>query len=89
MPIDHVSLPVSDVPASRKFYLAALKPLNYQTFMVPVSDCFVGLNTKFGGPDFWIHKIPEGSYGKEALKTHVAFCAKSQRQVREFYEAAL
>jgi hypothetical protein len=87
MPISHVSLPVNSLSASRDFYLAALAPLKYNLFMENAAT--VGLEKKFNGPDFWLHKCPEQKESKEALKSHVAFAAKSHKQVKEFYEAAL
>jgi hypothetical protein len=49
----------------------------------------VGLAPKFDGPDVWLHKCPEQKDEKDVVKAHVAFKGKSQKQVREFYEAAL
>ncbi len=86
MPLHHVSLPTADLEATTAFYLKALKPLGYQVFMkLPET---VGLSLPMDGPDFWMHQCPVK--GKEGVsKTHVAFSAKSQAQVKRFYEAAL
>jgi hypothetical protein len=87
MPIAHISLPVSSLSASRDFYLATLNTLSYGLFM-EIEEVTVGLAPTFGGPDFWVTKCPEDTK-KVISKSHVAFTGKSQKQVREFYEAAL
>lgn len=87
MPISHVSLPVSSLPTATAFYVAVLKPLNYDVFMK--LDATVGFAPKYGGPDFWIHRCPEEKGQKEVQKTHVAFVGKTRAQVRKFYETAL
>ena len=86
MPLAHVSLPVTSLAASTDFYLAALKPLGYGVFMK--LDATVGMNTKYAGPDFWLHACPEAKE-KGVSKTHVAFVGSSKRAVQEFYDAAL
>jgi catechol 2,3-dioxygenase-like lactoylglutathione lyase family enzyme len=78
--IAHTSLPVSDYPRSKTFYLKVLKPLGYSNNMefgdsAGFND---GKNT-----DFWIHR-------RDAVDpTHLAFEVKSADQVKSFHKAAL
>ena len=79
--IDHVSLNVSDLAASRAFYLAALAPLG----IVPVKEFpgAVGLGDR-GFPDFWlVDRAPASG------PAHVAFRAADRATVAAFHAAAL
>ncbi|KUJ18323.1 uncharacterized protein LY89DRAFT_781393 [Mollisia scopiformis] len=87
MPLAHVSLPVTSLPASTAFYLSALNPLGYDVFMN--LERAVGMTVKYDGPDFWLHQCPEMKDGEKGNGMHVAFKGSSKRVVREFYEAAL
>jgi len=82
--IDHITLPVRDLASSKIFYEKTFTSFNY-----PVS---------FGEEGkFWAFDVGDGTffeisqYTEKSLLTsiHVAFRAKDQEQVREFYEAAL
>jgi catechol 2,3-dioxygenase-like lactoylglutathione lyase family enzyme len=87
MPIAHISLAVTDLKASKAFYLALLKPLGYELYKE--FDMVIGLGPKQGAPDLWLHKCPDEKPGATVHKTHVAFQASSQQKVHAFYEAAL
>lgn len=87
MPISHVSLPVTDLKASKAFYLATLSPLGYSVFGEYGNA--IGLSPPRAGPDFWMHLCPERKAGTEVQKTHVAFYASSKHKVHAFYDAAL
>lgn len=50
MPIAHIGLSVSDMKASRAFYLSALAPLGYKVYKE--SEHFVGMAKL--APDFWL-----------------------------------
>jgi len=93
---------VTDISAAY-FYCAALTPLRYSPCKkhenTVISVAF-SRNNKL--PDFWIHKDPppvryaatvnsvfEAFESDGRLKVHVAFKAKSQKVVREFWEAGL
>lgn len=82
--IDHVSLQVADVPASRAFYAAILAPLA----LAPFDD---GEAVGFGGSGtddrhfFWLS--PARRPGDREL--HVAFEAADRAQVRAFHDAAV
>ena len=80
--LDHVTLPVSDVAASRAFYTAALAAL--------------GLKEIMGGPEFAGFGDPRPFFwigGGEALPqgrgTHAAFACDTRALVDAFHQAAL
>jgi catechol 2,3-dioxygenase-like lactoylglutathione lyase family enzyme len=80
MAIDHVTLDVEDITASRKFYSAALRPLGYE------ARAEHGESVGFGdsrGIDFWIARRGEPS------TTHVALSAPNRDSVEQFHEAAM
>jgi catechol 2,3-dioxygenase-like lactoylglutathione lyase family enzyme len=78
--IAHTSLAVRDYTKSKSFYSQALAPLGYRNNMEygEAAGFNDGTNT-----DFWISK--EDSI----VPTHLAFEAKSGKQVEAFYKAAL
>ncbi len=78
--IAHLSLAVSNYPRAKAFYEKALAPLGYRANMEyeQAAGFNDGQNT-----DFWITR--KGNI----LPTHVAFVAKSSKEVHEFYQAAL
>jgi len=53
MPINHISLTVTDIVKIRDFYVAALKPLGYKVMMSFMDDKVLGLGSGYG-PDFWL-----------------------------------
>jgi predicted lactoylglutathione lyase len=78
--IAHTSIAVRNFAKSRAFYVSALKPLGYRKNMqegkaAGFSD---GKNT-----DFWIGQK------RSVVATHLAFRAKSRKQVKDFHEAAI
>jgi catechol 2,3-dioxygenase-like lactoylglutathione lyase family enzyme len=84
MILDHIGIPVTDVPTSRAFYEKALAPLG-----IAVMKDF-GVAVGFGKrdkPDFWIGGLQGGS--KKSNVAHVAFIAESRALVDAFYEAAI
>src|SRR5512139_310110 len=86
--IDHTGLTVSDAEKSRRFYEGALAPLGYAMLM-QVPKEVTGGRSVFGfgvapKPDFW---IVDGTPNEPRI--HVAFRAENQRQVDDFYTAAL
>lgn len=80
--IDHLTLHVEDIEASKKFYTAALKPLGY----IMKSDHPEWKLTGYGSKtkaSLWV-------YGDGMTqKTHVALMAKSAAEVKAFHKAAL
>jgi catechol 2,3-dioxygenase-like lactoylglutathione lyase family enzyme len=82
--IDHVSLQVSDVPASLAFYGAVLSPLGIQP--APASD---DGDVGFFGPEagsFWLTPAQRPGSDREL---HVAFRARNREAVHAFHEAAV
>ena len=76
--IDHIGINVANYEKSKKFYIAALKPLG-----VTVMQDFgtvIGMGAQF--PYLW---ISEGAPGH----MHLAFRADSRALVDEFYAAAI
>jgi catechol 2,3-dioxygenase-like lactoylglutathione lyase family enzyme len=79
--LDHVSLPVSDVERSRRFYEMALSPLGYSLLMQhPISGTGFG---RAGKPDFWIRE------GAGSTAVHVAFSSPDRATVDAFHAAAV
>ena len=78
--IAHTTLPVSDYEKSKAFYIKALAPLGYTNNMEDgeAAGFNDGKNT-----DMWI------ALEDTVVPTHLAFEAKNQHEVEEFYKAAL
>jgi catechol 2,3-dioxygenase-like lactoylglutathione lyase family enzyme len=80
--IEHVSVPISDYEKAKKFYLAALKPLDYilqRDYPSDAAGFCEGESTSL-----WIVKKP-----KPVQPIHVAMRAPSKQAVQQFYDAAL
>ena len=79
--LDHVSLPVSDLERSKRFYVEALSPLGYELIMEHhISGVGFGQS---GKPDFWIRQ------GVPGAAIHVAFAAANRATVDAFHEGAI
>ena len=79
--VDHVLFVVSDLPASRRLYTAALAPLGIEELSVE-PDCVA-----YGRQELDDFAICEGSPVTTA--SHVAFDAVDRNQVDAFFEAGL
>jgi catechol 2,3-dioxygenase-like lactoylglutathione lyase family enzyme len=79
--IDHVTLNVRDLDASKKFYDQALRPLGYALMMDFLEGCGFGAE---GKPDFFLARRGEAS-----TPVHVALLSPSREAVDAFHEAAL
>jgi catechol 2,3-dioxygenase-like lactoylglutathione lyase family enzyme len=78
--LDHVTLRVHDLAASKAFYVSVLKPLGYEVAM----DFPEGLGMGVGGkPDFWLTE------DRVAAPQHLAFAAPSRAAVDAFHAAGL
>ncbi|KAK0334197.1 hypothetical protein LTR91_001209 [Friedmanniomyces endolithicus] len=82
MPVSHLGLTVSEIPAATSFYLATLAPLGYR--YIGQSGDSIGLGVEFA--DFFLTQHPRG---QAVSPTHVAFTADSRLTVRNCYAAAL
>jgi len=79
--IDHLTLRVADYARSKKFYEAALAPLEYELIMEFPDMCGLGANRK---PDFWVGK---GDGARPSM--HIAFAAPTREQVDQCFDAAM
>ena len=78
--IDHVGLRVSDLALSKRFYAAALAPLDY----VLIAEFGQAAGFGVGGkPDFWI------SLGSGTREVHVALRSSDRAMVDAFHRAAI
>jgi catechol 2,3-dioxygenase-like lactoylglutathione lyase family enzyme len=82
--IDHMSIGVSDLRASRRFYLAALAPLGF----VEQGSWSDDAREAAFGPDDLDDFAISTNYPATA-GGHVAFAADSREQVDAFYDAAI
>jgi catechol 2,3-dioxygenase-like lactoylglutathione lyase family enzyme len=85
--IDHTGFNVSDLGASKAFYLKALAPLGYGIALELEGAVGFGAPQGAGddpGGDFWI-----GAGEPQTPRVHMAFRAANEQQVLEFYRAAI
>jgi catechol 2,3-dioxygenase-like lactoylglutathione lyase family enzyme len=86
--IDHTGIAASDFPTSKKFFQAALAPLEYKIVMELTAEQTGGFEGAGFGvppkPDFWI-----GKGAAQQPPIHIAFRAANRAQVDAFYTAAL
>ncbi|KAI9816534.1 MAG: hypothetical protein M1827_001666 [Pycnora praestabilis] len=86
MPVSHIGLTVTHLPASCSFFLSALQPLGYR-YLGHSDDGQIGfgpLGTR--EPEFF---IAQESEWVKAGAAHIAFRAPSRRAVSSFYASAL
>jgi len=86
--IDHTGITVSNIEASKAFYVSALAPIGY-VLLREFSAAVTGGSDAVGfgvppKPDFWISRGTPNS-----PPVHVAFRVLSRALVDAFYEAAL
>lgn len=82
--IDHVTIPVSNVEESRKFYESAFLPLGYK-----ISFGEAGVFWAFDLGKGFLFEICAQKTKEPLTNFHIAFRAESQIKVQEFYGAAL
>ena len=78
---DHIGLGVSNLAASRAFFLQALQPLGVTVAMEGPYDVGLGRN---GKPSLWLHETTD-----KPTPLHLAFVAEDREQVDAFHLAAL
>ena len=87
--IDHVSIRVSDLGVSRRFYSAVLGALGFGQYSLYEPD---GAGVGFGpsGVEFSIHE-PIDDPGRDRVTTgaHIAFSARTSDEVDEFHRVAV
>ena len=79
--LDHISIAVRDVEASRKFYGAALAPLGVKIAMSFAGAVGMG---RGDSPQFWFRQA-----ATPTTPLHLAFAARNRAEVDAFYAAAL
>ncbi|MGE3301485.1 MAG: VOC family protein [Hyphomonadaceae bacterium] len=91
MPLDHVSIGVTDVRRARRFYDAVLAPLGWKPVMpVEVKGTLLGVGYgEAAQPVFWIQLPANERPASAGNGVHVAFNAATREQVDAFYLAAL
>ena len=82
---DHISIGVSDVGRSRKFYNAALKPLGFTC----LSDGETSLGYGDKAPLFWVNAAKRPVKVDMESGLHFCFVAKDRAAVDAFHAAAL
>ncbi|MDP2631019.1 MAG: VOC family protein [Candidatus Uhrbacteria bacterium] len=84
--LNHITLRVSDLEKSKRFFLATLAPLGYKLFVEKEKSAGFGQSDIEGNRDFWIH---EGKVGEIKSFSCLAFTASNKDAVGNFYKAAL
>jgi catechol 2,3-dioxygenase-like lactoylglutathione lyase family enzyme len=89
--IDHVGIRVSDLPASRRMYAAALAEIGFVVLSEGEfeGDAYV-LFGRGDSDDFSLHTVGSKP-GRDRVTTgaHIAFCASDGRSVRRWHDAAV
>jgi catechol 2,3-dioxygenase-like lactoylglutathione lyase family enzyme len=83
--IDHVSIGVRDLAASRQFYEAVLAALGYRRLVARPGT--VGFGKKY--PEFWLNERRDMTPVDRDCGTHVCLRAQDSGSVDAFYAAAL
>ena len=78
---DHVGIGVTNLAASKAFFLKALQPLGVAVAMEGPYGVGMGQN---GKPSLWLSETKE-----RPAHLHLAFTAANRKQVDEFYKAAM
>ena len=83
--INHVSIGVQDIPATKRFYDAALAPLGYRC----LSESPGSLGYGKEAVAFWISATKRPVHADEQSGLHFCFVAPSPGSVDAFHAAAL
>lgn len=83
--IDHVSIGVRNVAASKRFYDAALQPLGYQC----LSDSPESLGYGAKAPALWINAAERPVPADSRSGLHFCFCAPDRKSVDSFHASGL
>ena len=83
--IDHVSIGVRNVAASKRFYDAVLKPMGYRC----LSDSPDSLGYGAQAPVFWVNAAERPVAADERSGLHFCFCAPNRDSVEGFHAAGL
>jgi catechol 2,3-dioxygenase-like lactoylglutathione lyase family enzyme len=85
--IDHVSIGVASIDASRRFYDAALRPLGLVRTVDSAVESDYGFAPGSLGVEFTITSHPGETF--PSLGSHICFRATGRAAVEEFHRAAL
>jgi catechol 2,3-dioxygenase-like lactoylglutathione lyase family enzyme len=88
MPLDHVSIGVSNMKRARAFYDAVLAPLGMKPVEVGGQLVSVGYGDT-DHPTFWIGLPINGRDATMGNGVHIAFAGPSREAVDDFYLAAM
>ena len=83
--IDHVSIQVSDLEASTRFYDALLESIGLRKLVVRAATVGYGKNY----PEFWLNHRPHLPGAPENPGAHVCLRARSRRMVEQFHVTAV
>jgi len=83
--IDHISIGVRDIAATKRFYDAALAPLGYSC--LSESDASLGYGRE--AVALWIGATKTPVPADDASGLHICFSAEARRAVDAFHAAAL
>jgi catechol 2,3-dioxygenase-like lactoylglutathione lyase family enzyme len=83
--INHVSIGVSDIARTKRFYDAALKSLGYEC----LSESEGSLGYGPGAVAFWIGAAERPVPPDDRSGLHICFTAPTRKSVDEFHAAAL
>ena len=83
--IDHISIGVRNVAASKRFYDAALRPLGYRC----LSDSPESLGYGASVPVLWINAAERPAPADSRSGLHFCFSAPDRRSVDSFHAAGL
>jgi catechol 2,3-dioxygenase-like lactoylglutathione lyase family enzyme len=83
--LDHVSIGVRSVAASKRFYDAALGPLGYTC----LSDAPAALGYGAEAIRFWVNAAPRPVAADDGSGLHFCFVAPTRQSVDAFHAAAL
>lgn len=83
--IDHISITVSKLHESAKFYEAALEPLGLTKLLT--REGAVGFGKQY--PEFWLNLRSDAAPVGSGTGNHIALRARSEEAVKAFHKAAL
>ena len=83
--IDHISIGVRNVAASKRFYDAALQPLGYEC----LSDAPGSLGYGAKAPALWVNATDRPVPADSRSGLHFCFSAPSRKSVDAFHSAGL
>jgi len=83
--LNHVSVGVTDLTKSRRFYDAALKPLGYKCLFEGAEYLGYGIST----PEFWVLAVKHPVPANNESGLHFCFDASRRTDVNAFHQAAI